>query len=174
MFQVIQTVDCKLCPSSVAFTLSCTCSLLSLKIMPKKISKESGDCMQSEEFQGGVKLFTYQGLRSFAWLVVLTEVVLYKDGGVRGGQPISQFPHFLPPQPQHTVIFVFIYPCPTRTLLPRGGYSCNIAVNTVPQSLFPTFRPTTARMVLVNRAKHYSSPSEKVTTPRFFCGYTKV
>lgn len=53
--QVIQSVDCKLCQSSVAFNFSCTCSLLSLKIMPKKISKEPGDCTQSEEFRGGVK-----------------------------------------------------------------------------------------------------------------------
>lgn len=92
IMQVVQTVDYKLCQSSAAFVLSCTCSLLSLKIMPKKISKEPGDCMQSEEFQGGVKKFTYQGLRSYVWLVALPEV-----SSTRMERPgkVSLYPNFL-------------------------------------------------------------------------------
>lgn len=43
IMQVIQTIDCILCQSSVAFILFCTRSLPSLKIMPKRISKEPGD-----------------------------------------------------------------------------------------------------------------------------------
>lgn len=141
--------------------------------MPKKISKEPGDCVQSENFRVELNnLLIRVSDLMLGWLLLQKCPLQWWRGW--GGQPISRFAHVLPCQPQLILCyFVFIYSSHTRTSLPRGGYSCNITLTIVPQSFFPTFRSTTARMVLVNRAKHQSSPSEKLRNP-CFCRYTKV
>lgn len=102
---------------------------------------ESGDCVQSEEFQGGVKYLTYQALRSYSLLAVLTDVVPYRGSG-GGGVEVNLYPDFLtlfPPLPTHSYCTV-IYFSHAKIFLPRVGYSCNTSRgggNTVAQSFFP-------------------------------------
>lgn len=129
IMQVIQTIDCILYQSSVAFILFCTRSLPSLKIMPKRISKEPGD------------LGTVCNLRNFwvdlnnllirAYITTLCLAVCsYGSGPLQGwralGVNLSLFPHFLPPQPQHTVILCLF------TLLIRGNFCPELDTAVIP------------------------------------------
>ena len=112
--EVIQPIDRNTLATSwqSSVILTSTCSTLSLKPLPKKISKEPRNLgtAQTQEFQGGVKYLPYLSLRSYSSLAVLVDVVLYKD---RVGQykkniiPTSCFPHSLPhhlPPHNHAVL----------------------------------------------------------------------